>query len=126
MSETDPQPPRPGAADRWLEPGANNIQLIYVLYLVGFVVGITAVVGIVLAYLNRGKSEGWVETHYTWAIRTFWIGVLFAAVSVLLMIIGIGFVLLLAAGVWVVVRTVVGLQAVSRGDPIRNPESWML
>lgn len=126
MSETDPQPPRPGAADRWLEPGANNIQLIYVLYLVGFVVGITAVVGIVLAYLNRGKSEGWVETHYTWAIRTFWIGVLFVAVSVLLMIVGIGFVLLLAAGVWVVVRTVVGLQAVSRSDPIRNPESWML
>ncbi|QPC41588.1 hypothetical protein HW532_01920 [Kaustia mangrovi] len=126
MSETDPQPPRPGAADRWLEPGPNNIQLIYVLYLVGFVVGITAVVGIVLAYLNRGKSEGWVETHYTWAIRTFWIGVLFAAVSVLLMIVGIGFVLLLAAGIWVVVRAVVGLQAVSRGDPIKNPESWML
>lgn len=126
MSETNQQPTPPRKPDGWLEPGATNIQVIYVLYLVGFVIGISALVGIVIAYMNRGKSEAWVETHYTWAIRTFWIGLLFGLISGILMIVGIGFILLLAVAVWAVVRIVIGLQSVSRGEPIKNPESWIL
>jgi uncharacterized membrane protein len=100
--------------------------VIYILYLVSFVIGISALVGIVLAYMNRGKSEAWIETHYTWAIRTFWIGILYALISMVLMVVGIGFLLLLAVAVWIVVRAVVGLQLVGRGEPIKNPQSWML
>lgn len=121
-----PRRPAPRQTDRWLEPGPTNVQVIYVLYIASFVIGVTAIVGIVIAYLNRGKAGGWVETHYTWAIRTFWIGLLGGFVSLLLMIVGIGFLLALAVAIWVIVRCVVGLQAVSRGEPVRNPESWML
>src|SRR5690606_19935897 len=103
-----------------------NVQVIYVLYIASFVIGVTAIVGIVISYLNRGKAGGWIETHYTWAIRTFCIGLLGGFVSLLLMIVGIGFLLALAVAIWVIVRCVVGLQAVSRGEPVRNPESWML
>jgi uncharacterized membrane protein len=110
----------------WLEPGKANIQLIYVLYIVSFVIGISGLVGIVLAYINRGKSESWVETHYTWAVRTFWIGILYSIISALLMIVGIGFILILATAVWVVVRCVLGLQAVSRGEAVKNPQSWLI
>ena len=124
---TDPNtPPAPRQTDRWLEPGPTNVQVIYVLYLASFVIGITAIVGIVIAHLNRGKAGGWIETHYTWAIRTFWIGVLGGFVSLLLMIVGIGFLLALAMGIWVVVRCVVGLQAVGRREPIRDPQSWLI
>ncbi|WP_274427019.1 DUF4870 family protein [Chelativorans sp. YIM 93263] len=126
MNETTPQPNPPSKSNGWLEPGQSNIQVIYVLYLVSLVLGVTALVGIVLAYLNRGKSEEWIETHYTWAIRTFWIGLLFALVSVILMVVGIGFLLMLAVAIWAVVRVVIGLQQVSRNVPIKNPESWML
>ncbi len=126
MSETDKEPMPPRKRDGWLEPGPTNIQVIYLLYLVSFVIGITALVGIVLAHLNRGKSEAWVESHYTWAIRTFWIGLLYAFVSAILMVVGIGFLLMLAVAIWAVVRIVIGLQAVSRGDPIKNPDSWIL
>ena len=125
MSQTN-QEPTPGKAGRWLDPGPTNIQVIYILYLVSFVIGISALVGIVLAYMNRGKSEAWVETHYTWAIRTFWIAILYALISMVLMVVGIGFLLLLAVAVWIVVRVVIGLQLVGRGEPIKNPESWML
>ena len=31
-----------------------------------------------------------------------------------------------AVAVWVIVRCIVGLQAVNRGEAIRNPESWWL
>ena len=126
MSDTNqPMNPPPGDSG-WLEPGKSNIQLIYVLYIVSFVIGITALVGIVLAYINRGKSENWVETHYTWAVRTFWIGILYSIISILLMIVGIGFILILATAVWVVVRCVLGLQAVSRGEAVKNPQSWLI
>jgi uncharacterized membrane protein len=124
MSEQHPAPaPRQSG---WFDPGPQNIQAIYILYLVGFVVGITALVGLVMAYLNRGKSEPWVETHYTWAIRTFWIALLGAFISAILMIVAIGVILMFAVAVWVVVRVVIGLQAVSKGEPIKNPQSWML
>ena len=124
---TDPNtPPAPRQTDRWLEPGPTNVQVIYATYLLGFVIGVTPLIGVVLAYMNRGKAGGWVETHYTWAIRTFWIGVLGGFVSLLLMIVGIGFLLALALAIWVVVRCVVGLQAVGRREPIRNPQSWLI
>ncbi|UUP18468.1 DUF4870 family protein [Nitratireductor thuwali] len=126
MSDPNSEPAPQRKTDGWLEPGPTNIQVIYVLYLVSFVIGISALVGIVLAYMNRGKSEAWVETHYTWAIRTFWIGILFGLISAILMVVGIGFLLLLAVAVWAVVRIVIGLQAVSRREPIKNPQSWIL
>ena len=126
MTDQQPTPPAPRQTDRWLEPGPANMQVIYVLYLAGFVIGITVLIGLVMAYVNRGKAGGWVETHYTWAIRTFWIALLGGFVSLLLMLVAIGFLLALAVAVWVIVRCVIGLQAVSRGEPIRNPESWWI
>jgi len=126
MTDYQPQGTPPARQAGWFDPGVSNIQLIYVLYLVSFVVGITGLVGVVLAYLNRGKSEVWLETHYTWAIHTFWIGVLYAFISMLLMFVGIGFLMMILVAIWIVVRCVIGLQAVSRGEPIKNPESWIL
>lgn len=119
-------PPAPRQTDRWLEPGAQNVQVIYILYLVGFVIGITPLVGIVMAYINRGKSEPWVETHYTWAIRTFWIGLLYSLIGVVLVFVLVGFLVLLATAVWFIVRCIIGLQAISRNDPIKNPEAWII
>lgn len=126
MSATDPQTPAPRQTDRWLEPGATNVQVIYILYLASFVVGITAIAGVVIAYINRGKAGGWVESHYTYLIRTFWIGLLYGLVSVILMFVLIGILLALATAVWFIARCVIGLQALGRGEPIKNPESWML
>jgi uncharacterized membrane protein len=124
---TDPStPPAPRQTDRWLEPGPTNVQVIYASYLIGFVIGITPLIGIVLAYMNRGKAGGWVETHYTWAIRTFWIGILYGLIALVLAVVLIGFLLMLAVAVWVIVRVVIGFQAVGRGEPIRNPESWLI
>lgn len=126
MSTTDPQTPAPRQTDRWLEPGATNVQVIYILYLASFVVGITGIAGVIIAYINRGKAGGWLESHYTFLIRTFWIGLLYGFISVLLTFVLIGVLLALATAVWFIARCVIGLQAVGRGEPIKNPESWML
>ncbi|MVA99599.1 hypothetical protein GN330_20315 [Nitratireductor sp. CAU 1489] len=126
MSDMNSGPNEPRQTDRWLEAGKTNIQIIYVLYLVSLAIGVTALIGIVLAHMNRGKAGGWVETHYTWAIRTFWIGVLYGVICVVLAVIGIGFLLMIAVAVWAIVRIVIGLQKSSRDEPIDNPESWLI
>ncbi len=127
MAETEtPPPPQQRETDRWLEPGKTNVQVIYILYLAGFVIGITPLIGIVLAYVNRGRSAEWIETHYTWAIRTFWIGLLYSLIGFVLAFVLIGFLVLLATAVWFILRCIFGLQALSRNEPMKNPESWVL
>jgi len=122
---TPPEAPAP-QTDRWLEPGKTNVQAIYVLYLASFVIGITGLIGLVMAYVNRGKSEAWIESHYTWLIRTFWIALLGGFISLILMLVAIGVVLMMAIAIWVIVRCVIGLQKVSRGEAIANPDSWLI
>ncbi|MCX8571859.1 MULTISPECIES: DUF4870 domain-containing protein [Hyphomicrobiales] len=125
MSDTQPNF-TPRQTDRWLDPGPTNAQVIYILYLAGLVIGVSGIVGIILAYMNRGKAGGFVETHYTWLIRTFWIGLLYALISFMLIFVFIGFILMFAVAVWFIVRCIMGLQAVGRGEAIKNPESWLI
>ena len=115
-----------GAQPSWFDPGKQNAQLVYILYLVSFAIGLTVIVGLVFAYLNRGKSEEWIDTHYTYAIRTFWIGVVYSIISALLFVIGIGFILMIVAGIWFIIRCIKGLQMASRNQPVANVETWLI
>ena len=124
-SSEPPQPP-PRKTDQWLEPGKTNLQVVYILYIASMFLPFLILVGIVVAYINRGKAGGWVDTHYTWLIRTFWIGLLFIAVSIILAIVAVGLLLMVVMPIWVIVRCVVGLQAANREEPIKNPESWLV
>src|SRR3546814_1127554 len=63
----------------------NVPTIVSLLYLVGFVAGITSIVGIVIAYLKRSEVAGtWAESHLTYLIRTFWFGLLTAIVGFIL------------------------------------------
>jgi uncharacterized membrane protein len=127
MTDTGPEASNGGESNRWLEPGKTNLQLIYILYLISFVFsGIPVLIGVVMAYINRGKSASWIDTHYTWLIRTFWIGLLYSLIAAILMLAFIGVILMIAVLVWIIIRCIIGLQALGRGEPIRNPQSWIL
>ena len=64
------------------------MKLIYILYLVSITLGVTILIGLVIAYMNRGQATGtWAESHYTYQIRTFWIGLLYSLISVVLMLV---------------------------------------
>ena len=55
------------------------------LYLAGLVSGITALIGLILAYVKRGELAGTpYESHMTYAIRTFWIALLGVIVGTVL------------------------------------------
>lgn len=109
-----------------LEPGKSNVQLIYILYLAGFLVGITPLIGLVIAYINRGKAGDLFDSHYTYLIRTFWIGVLYSFISLLLTFVVVGVIGFVATAVWSIARCIIGLQKIGRGEAIDNPQSWLL
>ncbi len=122
-----PETPATTSSSGWFSPGKNNVTLVYVLYLAGFVLGgLPTLIGLALCYLNRGKADQVCQSHYRYAIRTFWIGLLYSIISFLLMSVGIGFLLMLAVAVWLIIRCVKGLQALSAGKPVDNVESWLV
>jgi len=104
---------------------ANQAKIIYVLYLAGFVLGITPLIGVVMAYIARGSAPDWLATHYRYQIRTFWIAFLYSVISALLTVILIGFLGFLAIAVWMIIRCVKGFQAADKCEPIENVESWL-
>jgi uncharacterized membrane protein len=103
----------------------KSANLVYILYLVGLIVGITSLVGLVMAYINRGDAPDWVKTHYRYQIRTFWIGLLYGTVGIVTIPIIIGFVLLLLVVIWWIVRCAKGLKCIGEGQPVANPATWM-
>ncbi|WP_010324734.1 DUF4870 family protein [Marinobacterium stanieri] len=107
------------------DSGANNAKIVYILYLVALVSGITAIIGVVMAYIYKNDAADWVQDHYRWQIRTFWIGLLFSFIGSLLLFIGIGFIILLLLAVWMIIRCIKGLQALDKGQPLADSGSWL-
>ena len=126
MSDQLPQDDFSDDVKGWLDAGRRNVQLVYILYLLSFVIGFSALIGLVFAYMNRGVRGELLDSHYTYLIRTFWIGVLDGLISFALSIVLIGFLLMFVVAIWVIVRCVKGLQAIARNEPVPNPETWMI
>jgi len=74
MSEAQtPQATQPPATD------ARTLAIVcYVLYLLAFTNGLTAIVGVVLAHIKRGETRGTIwDSHFGNLVHVFWIGVVF-------------------------------------------------
>lgn len=108
-----------------MEPrDSGNANLIYILYLVGFVTGITTLIGVVMAYMAKDDAPEWLVSHYHNQINIFWKALVYSIICGLLSIVIIGLLLLPVLIVWVIVRVVKGMQRLSRGELYPNPGSW--
>ena len=101
-------------------------KLVYILYAVGLFVGITWVIGLVIAYVYRGDAPLDLKTHFTFQIRTFWFGLLASFISAITVPIVIGWFLGLAVLVWAIVRLVKGWKWLDEGRAVPNPASLMV
>lgn len=100
--------------------------IVWALYLASGLTGITAIIGVIIAYIKRAEVAGTpYESHMTYAIRTFWIGLIAAVVSVILIFVLIGIPLMIAVGIWCLYRMIRGLICALDGRPIINPEGWL-
>ena len=99
--------------------------IVYVLYCAGFFTGISALIGVIIAYVKVGETDPVLQSHYLFQIRTFWIGLLYLVIGIPLCLVIIGIPILIWSMVWTLVRVVKGIIALNEGKPIANPRSWM-
>ena len=96
-------------ADDKLSSLKTLTAVVYALQAVGFFVGISWIVGVVINYVKKEDVAGtWLESHFRWQIRTFWFGLLWGVIGGLLAIIVVGFAVLFADAVWIIYRIVKG------------------
>lgn len=125
-----PPPPPSGAPTAASSTGSssnpNKPTIIAGLYLASFMFGITGIVGLVLGYVWRDEVRGtWEESHLTYLIRTFWIGLVLSIISIPLMFLLIGFLILPAAMVQLAVRSIFSLVRAQRQEPMPDPETLL-
>ncbi len=78
-----------------------------------FLFGWPSIIAVIINYVKRGDVRGtWLESHFTWQIRTFWLAlawaVLVALVSIPLAVIVVGI------GTWIVGMFLLGVWAIYR------------
>jgi uncharacterized membrane protein len=104
----------------------NRPTIINLLFLASYLIGFTAVIGVVLAYVWRGEGhEPWEATHYQYQITTFWVGLAGIMLSFVLMIVLIGFLTLLAVAGWILVRVILSMIAAQKREPMPNPGTFL-
>lgn len=93
--------------------------VVYALQAIGFIVGITWIVAVIIDYVKLDDVRGsWLESHFRWQIRTFWWGLAWGALGLLLLIVAVGYLVWVAAGIWVIYRIVKGWLYLNDGKPI--------
>lgn len=78
-----------------------------------FLFGWPSIIAVIINYVKRGEARGtWLESHFTWQIRTFWFamlwGTIIVVVGTLLAIVLVGI------AIWIVGLFVLGLWAIYR------------
>lgn len=114
--------------------------VVYGLYLLGFTNGLTFIIGLIVAYVNRDAAGPINESHYTFAIRTFWLSIawfliggalIFFGIPLLIVLVGlpmiiVGGLILGAVGLWFVARCVMGIYYLARGEAHPRPRAWLI
>jgi len=148
-NQTGTQPPQQAG-------GSNAVTMqrpliVALLYLLNIFLGFSVFIGLILAYIWRaeGQAQEWERTHYTYLIRTFWIG---AGAMALLFIVwasmffGIvienagqeapppagffvtffgGMALFMLTAVWFCVRAVLSIVKSGNREAMPNPQTWL-
>lgn len=116
-SEFIPADAEPNELSRRSDPERNLAVVVYILQGLSFFLGgITGLVGVIINYVKQDEVRGtWVESHFRWQIRTFWIGLLWTVIGVVATFLIVGWFILLGISIWVIYRIVKGALALNDG-----------
>ena len=93
--------------------------VVYALQVLSVFVGITAIVGVIINYIKREDAAGTLyASHFDWQIRTFWWGLIWSIVGfVLLFAFGLGLLVWFVAGIWALYRVIKGFIKLNDNQP---------
>jgi len=104
----------------------NKSTIIALLYLGGLVVGVTGLIGFILALVWKNEvADTWEESHLQYHIMTFVIGFVVGIIGVLLSFVLIGIPLLMALFVWFIVRSIMPLLKAQKQEPMPDPKTLL-
>lgn len=110
------------------QPNINlprNIAVsIYILYIASVFIPPLSLIGVVFAYIFENDGKGYLESHYVYLIRTFWIGLLYFTISTIAIPVIIGFVLLFLSIIWWLIRVTKGFKDILQNNPVAKPRTW--
>ncbi|HWJ01866.1 MAG TPA: hypothetical protein VNU96_22855 [Burkholderiales bacterium] len=83
-----------------------------------FLTGWPSIIAVIINYVKRSEARGtWLDSHFSWQIRTFWFAALWVVVAVILFVTLIGipvaWVIWVITGIWVLYRIIRGWLALS-------------
>ena len=111
--------PQPARSTEELQGLKTVTTVVYALQALSFLWGITAIVGVIINYVKREDARGTVyESHFDWQIRTFWWGLAWFVVGVVLAILVVGVLVLFVAWIWMIYRVVKGWLKLIDGKPV--------
>jgi len=83
--------------------------LVYAMQAIGFLLWPTWIVGAVINYVKIGAVRNtWLETHFNWQLRTFWVWFAGMILGFILLVVKIGWLVTIAVTVWAIYRVVKG------------------
>lgn len=103
----------------------NTVKVIYLLYLANILIQFLGIIGVIVAYVNKDDAPEWLQSHYQFQIRTFWIGLLFLIAGGILLTAGVGALILLFWIIWVIIRCAKGIKYLDQKQPHPNPTTWL-
>ena len=92
-----------------------------------FLTGWPSISAVIINYVKRGDARGtWLDSHFSWQLRTFWYAAVWVVLGGMLILTVVGipvaWVLLVAAGIWVLYRIIRGWIALAEARPMPVPD----
>jgi uncharacterized membrane protein len=86
------------------------------LVVTAFLTGWPSIIAVIINYVKRSEVRAtWLDSHFSWQLRTFWYALLWLAIGAVLFVTVVGIpvaiVLWLATGIWVLYRLIRGWLA---------------
>lgn len=86
-----------------------------------FLAGLPLLIGVTINFIKRDAVAGtWLESHFSWQIKTVWITLAGFAIAGLTLPIGIGMYVLFPVLAYLVYRIAVGWTALTANKPIEE------
>jgi len=95
------------------------VVIAYALYAIGlFGLLLPSLLALALNYQRRDRSGSCYGSHHRWMIRTFWWGIFWGSVGLVLFFVLVGYAVLVAVSVWWVYRVIRGALALADEEPM--------
>ncbi len=107
-------------------PGSNDteaakkiVTLVYALQAASFLLALTFIAAVIVNYVKKDDVvDTCLASHFRWQIRTFWFALLWTVLGFITLLLGIGYLILIAVAAWVIYRIVKGWLALADNKPM--------